>query len=104
MRARGLAAAVVAVVTGCAAALAPARRAAEARPALLAALDGNWVMVGDVMGKPVRYKLTVSPVLAGTFTELHMTDSQEPPQYEARVFIANDRESGRVIALCRVRM
>jgi len=98
MRTRGLAAAVVALVTGCAAASAPSTRATEARSALLAALDGNWVMVGDVMGKPVRYRLIVSPVLAGTFTELHMTDTQEPPQYEARVFIAHDQESGQVIA------
>ena len=98
MRTRGLAAAVVALVTGCAAASAPSTRATEARSALLAALDGNWVMVGDDKGKPVRSKLIVSPVLAGTFTELHMTYTQEPPQYEARVFIAHDQESGQVIA------
>jgi hypothetical protein len=28
---------------------------------------------------------------------MHMTDAQEPPQYEARVFIAHDSESGQVI-------
>ena len=54
-------------------------------------------MVGDIMGKPVRYRLVVSPVLARTFAELHMTDVEEPPQYEARVFIAHDKESGQII-------
>ena len=97
MRTRGLSAVVVALVLGCTAVSAPATSAAEARPALLASLDGNWVMVGDVLGKPVRYQLIAAPVLADAFTELHMTDAQDPPQYEARVFIAHDSESGEVI-------
>jgi hypothetical protein len=70
----------------------------ETRPALLAALDGNWIMVGDVRGEPVRYRLTVKPILARTFTELHMTDVQVPPEYEARVFLGHDEKSGQVIA------
>lgn len=98
MRIRGLLAALVVIALGCAEAPAPRLNAAETRPQLLAALDGNWLVVGDVMGKPVKYTLIVSPVLARTFTELHMTDVQEPPQYEARVFIAHDKESGQVIA------
>lgn len=65
---------------------------------LLAALDGDWMMVGDVLGEPVRYRLTVKPILAQTFTELHMTDVQEPPEYEARVFLGYDEKSGQVIA------
>jgi hypothetical protein len=64
----------------------------------LASLDGDWIMVGDVLGKPVKYKLTVQPVLRGTFTELHMTDLQEPPEYEARICIGYDKESDQVIA------
>jgi hypothetical protein len=77
----------------------PARpsTAPDARPALIAGMDGQWVMVGDVMGKPVEYRLVVSPVLAGSFTELHMTDVQSPPQYEARVFIAHDPDSDQII-------
>ena len=67
------------------------------RPALLKSLDGQWVMLGDVMGKPVEYSMEAFPTLQGTFTELHMTDVQVPPQYEARVFIGVYKE-GRVIA------
>lgn len=55
-------------------------------------------MVGDVMGKSVKYRLIVRPILVQTFTELHMTDVEEPPQYEARVFLGYDKESGQVIA------
>lgn len=97
MRIRAFPGALVVVALSCAKAPEPPPSAAETRPALLAALDGTWLMVGDVLGKPVRYRLMVSPVLAGAFTELHMTDVQEPPQYEARVFIAHDNESGHVI-------
>lgn len=71
--------------------------APETRPALLAALDGNWIMIGDVLGKPVKYSLSVSPILARTFTELHMVDLQQPPQYEARIFIAHDKGSGQIV-------
>jgi len=98
MPVRGLLAALFVFASGCTGAPAPHDNAADTRPALLAALDGHWVMVGDVMGTPVKYTLVVSPVLAGAFTELHMTDTQEPPQYEARVFVAHDKESGQIIA------
>ena len=67
------------------------------RSALLKALDGQWVMVGDVMGKPVQYDMEASPTLQGTFTEIHMNDVQVPSQYEARVFIGADKD-GQVIA------
>jgi hypothetical protein len=70
----------------------------EARPELLRALDGRWVMKGDVMGEPVTYSLVAGPTLQGRFTELHMTDAQDPPQYEARVFIGVAPEDGAVIA------
>lgn len=68
------------------------------RPPALKALDGNWVMSGDVMGKPVTYRLVAGPTLQGTFTELHMSDIQVPSQYEARVFIGYDADSKKVIA------
>ena len=60
---------------------------ADARPELLKALDGHWVMKGDVMGESVTYSLVAGPALQGRFTELRMQDVQDPPQYEARVFI-----------------
>lgn len=98
MRFRGILAALILVANGYATALPHQAAIAGKRPALLASLDGNWIMVGDVRGKSVKYKLTVQPVLRGTFTELHMTDAQEPPEYEARLFIGYDQESGQVIA------
>jgi hypothetical protein len=67
------------------------------RPAVLRALDGTWVMSGDVMGKPVTYRMVAGPTLQGAFTELHMNDVQVPSQYEARVFIGYDPESRTVI-------
>lgn len=68
-----------------------------ARPTLLKALDGKWTMVGDVMGKPVKYDMEASSTLQGAFTEVHMNDVQVPSQYEARVFIGVDKD-GQVIA------
>lgn len=41
---------------------------ADTRPAVLRALDGSWTMSGDVMGKPVTYRMTAAPALQGTFT------------------------------------
>lgn len=77
---------------------APPPAPADARPALLKALDGDWVMTGDVMGKPVRYNMAATPALNGTFTEMHMKDVQVPAKYEARVFIGYDQGSQAVIA------
>ena len=67
------------------------------RPAALKALDGNWVMAGDVMGKPVTYRMAAGPTLQGAFTEIHMNDVQAPSAYEARVLIGYDAESNTVI-------
>lgn len=72
--------------------------AADARPEILKALDGHWIMSGDVMGKPVTYTMVAAPTLHGTFTEMHMTDVQVPSEYEARVFIGYDPSSELVIS------
>ena len=97
MRIAGLGIVLVVLAVGCTSPPVPPSRAPETRPALLAGMDGQWVMVGDVLGRPVKYSLIVSPVLAGSFTELHMTDVQSPPQYEARVFIAHDKDSSEIL-------
>lgn len=68
------------------------------RPAVLKALDGEWVMTGDVMGKPVTYRMVAGPTLQGAFTEVHVDDVQVPSEYEARVLIGYDAESKAVIA------
>ena len=67
------------------------------RPAALKALDGDWVMSGDVMGKPVNYRMVAGPTLQGAFTEIHMNDVQVPSEYEARVLIGYDAKSNSVI-------
>lgn len=67
------------------------------RPAVLKALDGEWVMSGDVMGEPVTYRMVAGPTLQGAFTEIHMNDVQVPSQYEARVLVGYDAESETVI-------
>jgi hypothetical protein len=72
--------------------------AAETRPEILRQLDGNWVMSGDVRGKPVNYRMVATPALQGTFTEMHMRDMQVPAQYEATVYIGYDAASKNVIA------
>lgn len=64
---------------------------------LLDRLVGDWRMTGQVRGNPVSYRLSVSPVLASRFLELHMTDTGVPPRYEARVFIGEDTVPGRLI-------
>ncbi|MGO4893550.1 DUF1579 family protein [Flavobacterium sp. W21_SRS_FM6] len=68
------------------------------RPAALIALDGDWVMSGDVMGKPVTYRMTAGPTLQGAFTEIHMNDVQVPSEYEARVIIGYDTKSETIFA------
>jgi hypothetical protein len=70
----------------------------DTRPTLLQALDGRWLMKGDVLGKPVTYDMVAAPTLQGTFTEMHMNDVQVPSEYEARVFIGAELGSQLVIA------
>ncbi|WP_017463071.1 DUF1579 family protein [Dyella ginsengisoli] len=67
------------------------------RPQALRELDGHWIMSGDVMGKPVTYRMTAGPTLQGAFTEMHMNDVQRPSQYEARVLIGYDPKADRLI-------
>ena len=68
------------------------------RPDLLRKLDGKWLMTGHVMEDSVSYHLSVRPVLSGTFSELHMIDMADPPQYEALVFVGYDSTQNRVIS------
>ncbi|GGC65772.1 DUF1579 family protein [Undibacterium terreum] len=70
----------------------------DTRPEIVKALDGNWIMTGDVMGKPVTYNMRAEATLQNTFTEMHMKDVQVPAKYEARVFLGYDKESQTVIA------
>jgi len=76
----------------------PAAAASDSRPPLLKALDGDWQMTGDVRGKAVTYAMHAAPTLQDKFTEIHMTDVQRPPKYEARLFIAYDPLKKSLIA------
>jgi hypothetical protein len=69
----------------------------DPRPPLLKELDGEWTMKGDVLGKLVAYRMAAGPTLRARYTEMHMRDLAEPPQYEARVFLGFDDESGDLI-------
>jgi len=66
--------------------------------ALLDRLVGHWRMTGAVRGRPVTYDLDVARTLQRRFVELHMTDTHQPPGYEARVFVGVDSTGGRYIA------
>jgi hypothetical protein len=81
----------------CAISVALAQPPADERPDLLKALDGGWVMTGDVLGKPVTYDLEAGATLQDAFTELHMKDVHLPAEYEARVFIGWDAGNRTVI-------
>lgn len=70
---------------------------ATGRPDLLQRLDGNWVMSGEVRGKPVTYSLEAKPSLLGAFTELRMQDVQVPAKYAANVYIGYDQTAKTVI-------
>jgi hypothetical protein len=66
--------------------------------ALLDHLVGQWRMTGSVRGQPVTYTLNARRVLQNRFVELHMLDVNQPPAYEARVFIGVDSINGQYIA------
>ena len=82
--------------------VAPAAGAQGSAPArmdsLLSHLVGRWRMTGSVRGTPVTYSLESTRVLQGRFVQLHMTDVQQPPAYEARVFIGVDSAKTQYIA------
>ena len=66
--------------------------------ALLEHLVGQWRMTGSVRGRPATYTLDATRVLQNRFVELHMVDVNQPPAYEARVFIGVDSINGQYIA------
>jgi hypothetical protein len=70
----------------------------DKRPSILKALDGQWVMSGDVMGRPAAYNMVAGRALHGTFTEMRMKDVQVPAKYEAAVFLGYDAGTQTVIA------
>jgi hypothetical protein len=68
------------------------------RPLILKKLDGEWLAKGQIMGDDVEYTVSVKPVLNSSFSELHMVDTENPPEYEALVFIGYDTTENKIIA------
>lgn len=70
----------------------------RAANAYLDRLVGDWVMAGEVRGKPVTYRLHAQRVLKGGWVRLDMADGHAPPDYEASLFLGYDPKAGDVIA------
>lgn len=66
--------------------------------AFLDGLRGDWDMAGMVRGKPVRYRAQGERVLQDGFVRLHMIDVEQPPKYEADVFLGFDAQAGDYVA------
>jgi hypothetical protein len=68
---------------------------------LLDALTGQWVLRGEITGKPTTHDVDVSWVLNHRFLRLHErsreTTMEGEPQYEADVFIGWDSAGNRYI-------
>ncbi|RME29979.1 MAG: DUF1579 domain-containing protein [Candidatus Zixiibacteriota bacterium] len=65
-------------------------RTEERTDPMLSSLVGKWRMVGQVMKKDVEYRAEGKWILNKQFLRFSMVDVQEPPQYEAQVFIGYD--------------
>jgi len=66
--------------------------------ALLENLNGDWKMSGKVMDRPVEYRFKADWTLNHQFLRLHMKDVNNPPAYEALVFIGYDHANPRYVA------
>jgi len=65
---------------------------------LLNHLQGQWVMTGDVLGKPVQYTAEGTWILGNQWFCLHMKDTATPPAYEASLFIGLDSAKNEYVA------
>lgn len=65
---------------------------------LMAQLAGQWIMSGDMMGKPQTYALRAEWVLNHQFLRLEMKDEANPPQYQAVSYVGYDNASERYVA------
>jgi hypothetical protein len=77
-------------------------QAAPARPPLqddlLDRLVGRWAIARAVRGTTVPNEMEAHWVLGHQFVQMHMTDPNSPPQYEAIVLIGVDTEKRRYVA------
>ncbi len=77
--------------------LAQAKDAKSPDNAYLDALQGDWVMTGTLLGKPVKYRARGQRVLHGGFLRLHMIDAADVPTYEADLFLGYDAHANDYI-------
>ncbi len=75
-----------------------AEAAAPPRDPFLAQLAGHWALVGQVLGKPVRYRGDSTWVLNDGWLRLSLVDRAKPPGYQADVFLGFDTKAGDYIA------
>ena len=66
----------------------PSRKAFE--DSLLNHLTGQWRMLGRVMGDSVEYTSRAAWKLNHQFLQWHLKDVNQPPRYEAEIFIGYD--------------
>jgi hypothetical protein len=65
---------------------------------LLDRLAGAWSMSGAVRGRPTTLTLTGDWVLTHQFLKLEMRDVNDPPAYQAAVYVGYDHASERYVA------
>lgn len=58
---------------------------------LLDAMAGDWMVTGTTLGNPIKYTLHGQRVLAGGFVRLDLVDTNNPPAYQADVYLGYDR-------------
>lgn len=68
------------------------------RNGFLADLEGDWTMEGHVMGDSVTYRATGTWVLAHQFLRLQMTETGDPPEYRAHVYLGYDHANETYVA------
>lgn len=64
---------------------------------LLENLVGEWKLSRQIRGRTVENTVKVDWVLNHQFLRIHMTDVQNPPTYEAIVFVGYDNASERYV-------
>jgi hypothetical protein len=87
---RAIICAFIMILAMCGGCLARAENAPGADNAYLDALQGDWDMIGTLLGKPVKYHARGERILQGGFLRLHMIDAADAPTYEADLFLGYD--------------
>ena len=60
-------------------------------------LAGEWTLTRQIRGKEVENMVRAEWVLNHQFLQVHMTDSAQPPAYEAIIYIGFQHDSQRYV-------